>query len=59
MYTFLSNNSTFYNLQFGFKQQHSTSHALINITENIRKGILDWNIGCGVFIDLKKVLILL
>ena len=44
----------FYNLQFGFRQQHSTSHALINIIENIRKALDDGNIGCGVFADLQK-----
>ena len=43
-----------YNLQFGFRQQYSTSHALINITENIRKALDDGNIGCGVFVDLQK-----
>ena len=37
-------------LQFGFRQ-YSTSHTLINITENIRKAIDDGNIGCG---DLQK-----
>ena len=36
-YTFLNNKSIIYNLQFGFRQQYSTSHALINITEIIRK----------------------
>ena len=29
-----------------------TSHALINITENVRKALDDRNIGCGVFVDL-------
>ena len=43
-----------YDLQFGFRQQYSTSHALINITENIRKALDDGNIGCGVFVDLQK-----
>ena len=43
-----------YDLQFGFRQQNSTSHALINITENIRKTLDDGNIGCGVFVDLQK-----
>ena len=52
--TFLNNNNVIYNLQFGFRQQYSTSHALINITENIRKALDDGNIGCGVFTDLKK-----
>ena len=36
LYTFLNSNNI-YNLQFGFRQQYSTSHALINITEIIRK----------------------
>ena len=54
LYTFLNNNSIIYNLQFGFRQQYSTSHALINITENIRKALDDGNIGCGVFVDLQK-----
>ena len=30
LYTFLKNNNIIYNLQFGFRQQYSTSHALIN-----------------------------
>ena len=55
LYTFLNNNNIIYNLQFGFRQQCSTSHALINITENIRKALDDGNIGCGLFIDLEKV----
>ena len=54
LYTFLNNNNIIYNLQFGFRQQYSTSHALINITENIRKALDDRNIGCGVFVHLQK-----
>ena len=54
LYTFLDKNNVIYNLQFGFRQQYSTSHALINITENIRKALDDGNIGCGVFVDLQK-----
>ena len=54
LYTFLSNNNIIYNLQFGFRQQCSTSHALINITEIIRKALDNGNIGCGVFVDLQK-----
>ena len=29
-------------------------HALINITENIRKALDDRNIGCRIFVDLEK-----
>ena len=54
IYTFLNNDNIIYNLQFGFRQQYSTSHALINITEIIRKALDDGNIGCGVFVDLQK-----
>ena len=52
LYTFLNKNNVIYKSKFGFRQHYSTSHALINITENIRKA-LDGNIGCGVFVDLK------
>ena len=54
LYTFLDYNNVIYDLQFGFRQQYSTSHALINITENIRKALDNVNIGCGVFADLQK-----
>ena len=54
LYTFLNNKNIIYDLQFGFRQQHSISHPLINITENIRKALDDGNIGCRVFVDLRK-----
>ena len=44
--TFLNNNTVIYNLQFGFRQHYPTSHALINITKNIRKALDEENIGC-------------
>ena len=53
LHTFLNKN-VIYNLQFGFRQQYSISHALINITENIRKALDNGNTGCGVFVDLQK-----
>ena len=54
MYTFLNSNDIIYNLQFGLRQQYSTSHTLINITENTRKILDSGKIGCGVFLDLQK-----
>ena len=53
LYTFLKSNNIIYNLQFGFRQQYSTSHALINKTE-IRKALDGGNIGCRVFVDLQS-----
>ena len=55
LYAFLDYNNIIYDLQFGFRQQYSTSHALFNITENIRKALDDGNIGCGDFVDLQNV----
>ena len=57
LYTSLTKNNVIYNLQFGFRQQYSTFHPLININENIKKALDDGNIGCGVFLDLQKSLI--
>ena len=53
LHTFL-NSKVIYNLRFRFRQQYSTSHALINKNENIRKTLVNGNIGCGVFADLQK-----
>ena len=52
--TFLNKNNVIYNLQFGFRQQYSTSLALIKITENKGEALDGGNIGCGVFVDLQK-----
>ena len=51
---FLETNDVLHNLQFGFRQKHSTSHALISLTEKIKQTIDKGNLACGVFIDLKK-----
>ena len=51
---FLETNDVLHNLQFGFRQKHSTSHDLISLTEKIKQTIDKGNLACGVFIDLKK-----
>ena len=54
-YTLLNKNNVIFNLQFGFILQYSTSHALIKITDNKRKGVDDGNTGCcRVFVELEK-----
>ena len=57
LYAFLSNSNLIYNRQFGFRQQYSTSHALINIIENLRKALDVGNIACGAFLDLRKAFV--
>ena len=54
LYSYLDSTNIFYPLQFGFRQNHSTNHALISMTESIRNTIDYGKFGCGVFIDLKK-----
>ena len=55
MYSFLDDNNLIYNRQFGFRSNYSTNHALIIITEHIKKSLDDGNLVGGVFIDLEKV----
>ena len=40
--------------QFGFRQGHSTHHALITLVDKITKSLDNGDIVIGVFIDLKK-----
>ena len=54
VYNFLTENNIIYDLQFGFIQKCSASHALINFTENIRQALDERYIGCGIFVDLQK-----
>ena len=54
LYIFLIENNVIYNLQFEFRQQYSTSHTLIEITENIRKALDEGNIGCRIFVYLQN-----
>ena len=54
LYDFLEKNKCIYDLQFGFRSKHSTSHALITITEQIRTALDEGEQACGVFIDLQK-----
>ena len=54
VYKFLEDQKCIYNLQFGFRKKHSTNHALIEITESIRKALDNNRYACGIFIDLQK-----
>ena len=51
---FLSTNNILYEKQFGFRNQHSTNHALIEITEKIKQGCDSGKFVCGVFLDFQK-----
>ena len=54
VYNFLESSNIFYELQFGFRKNYSTNHAILDIVENIRENLDNKTFSCGVFIDLEK-----
>ena len=54
LYNFLNIYNCLSELQFGFRDKHSTCHALISITEKIREALDTGHFACGEFIDLQK-----
>ena len=51
---FLDANDLLYNSQFGFRHNHSTSHAIITLIEKISRVLDTGKIVCGIFIDFRK-----
>ena len=41
-------------MQFGFRTNHSTEHALVSLTEKIKSTLDSNSFGCGIFVDLEK-----
>ena len=54
LYSFLEHSKCISNLQFGFRPIHSTNHALISITEQIKTSLDKNKFACGVFLDFQK-----
>ena len=54
LYCYLDKTQFFYPLQFGFREQHSTNHALISIADKINEALDKNKVACGVFIDFQK-----
>ena len=52
--SFINKNKILYQYQFGFRKKHSTTLALIEITDNILKDLEEGNFTAGIFIDFKK-----
>ena len=51
---FLNDNNLVYLLQFGFRHNYSINHALINLTEDIRKNLDEGKVVFCIFVDLQK-----
>ena len=54
LYHFLESNKCLYDMQFGFRQKHSTNHALLSMCQQIRDTINKGNLAVGVFVDFQK-----
>ena len=54
LYGFFEKHGLIFNYQFGFRQAYSTTLALIEITDEIRKEIEKRNITIGIYLDLTK-----
>ena len=51
---FFNFHNVIFDNQFGFREKHSTNHALIALTELVRKALDNNQFSAGIFIDLKK-----
>ena len=51
---FLNKHNILYKRQSDFRHNHSTTHALLEITEKIKQGCDSGKYACGVFLDLQK-----
>ena len=54
IYHYLDQNNLIYSKQFGFRANYSTNHAIISLTEYIRRKVDAGEYVCGVFVDLEK-----
>ena len=51
---FINKTNILYKYQYGFRKNHSTEHALIELVDQIRSSIGENKMTCGIFIDLSK-----
>ena len=50
----MNQNKCLFNYKFGFRNHNFTNHALISITEKIRKALDEGKFACGLFLDFQK-----
>ena len=52
--SYLGKNDILFKSQYGFRENHSTQHAIIDIVNVIQNDIKQKRFTCGIFWDLKK-----
>ena len=58
MESFIEQNDILSPSQYGFRKAHSTQHAILDIVSTIQENMGKRLFSCGVFIDLKKKILL-
>lgn len=56
LFKFLEKYEILYALQFGFRSNHLTDHALVSLTEAIKNALDNRKFGHGIFLDLQKAI---
>ena len=54
LYKYLIENNILYSKQFGFQNDHSTSHAVVQSVDQIIESFVNNKYTLGVFIDLSR-----
>ena len=54
LYSFLESIKVIYNRQFGLRNNHSTTNALLDLTKKIRSALDKGIFACNIYIDLQK-----
>ena len=54
LYKHLLNNNILYEKQFGFQENHSTDHAIIQLVDQISNNFEKNHLTLGVFMDFSK-----
>ena len=55
LYKYLLDTNILYKKQFGFRERHSTDHAILQLVDQIHNNFEQNNFTLEVFIDLSKV----
>ena len=51
---FIDKKEILYRSQYGFRDKHSTQHAILDIVHSLQRNMDNKLFSCGIFIDLKK-----
>jgi len=54
IHSFISKHNILYSYQFGFRKNHSTEHAILELSNQLKTNIDNGLVTCGIFLDLRK-----